>query len=212
MALHCAERERVSRHPDPSAAIMDSQSVKTIEESAPISGYDTHKCVKGRKRRLLVDTLGLTIACYVTPADVHDTVGARKRLGGLVFFVARLQKIWADAAYRGTELAEWCKQQSESWKLEVVGRAPGTHGFSMQPRRWVVERCFAWLNRNRRRAKDYERKAQTSETLIEVAATHLLLRRLAEHVTREDGQDARSRASGLRQREGSTVRPLPTTP
>ena len=77
-ALHRAERERVGRHTDPSAAIMDSQSAKTVEESAGICGYDAHKCVKGRKRHLLVDTLGLPIACYVTPADVHDTVGARK--------------------------------------------------------------------------------------------------------------------------------------
>lgn len=76
-ALHRAERERVGRNPDPSAAIMDSQSVKTAEESAHIRGYDAHKCVKGRKRHLLVDTLGLPIASYVTPADVYDTVGAQ---------------------------------------------------------------------------------------------------------------------------------------
>lgn len=102
-ALHRAERERVGRHADPSAAIMDSQSVKTVEESARIRGYDAHKCVKGRKRHLLVDTLGLPLASYVTPAEVHDTVGARKLLGGLAFFVPRLKKIWADAAYRGKE-------------------------------------------------------------------------------------------------------------
>ncbi len=181
-ALHRAERERVARHPDPSAAIMDSQSVKTVEESGCMRGYDAHKCVKGRKRHLLVDTLGLPITSYVTPADVHDTVGARKLLGGLAFFVPRLKKIWADAAYRGKELADWCKQQG-AWDLEVVEREPGTHGFSIQPRRWVVERSFAWLSRNRRLAKDYERRVQTSETLIELAASRLLLRRLAGPVT-----------------------------
>ena len=159
-ALHRAERERVGRHPDPSAAIMDSQSVKTVEESARIRGYDAHKSVKGRKRHLLVDTLGPPITSYVTPADMHDTVGARKLLGGLAFFVPRLKKIWADAAYRGTGLADWCKQQGNAWDLEVVEREPGTHGFSIQPRRWVVERSFAWLTRNRRLAKDYERKAK----------------------------------------------------
>src|SRR5713101_3379596 len=178
-ALHRAERERVGRHPDPSAAIMDSQSVKTVEESAHIRGYDAHKCVKGRKRHLLVDTLGLPIASYVTPADVHDTVGARKLLGGLAFFVPRLHKIWADAAYRGKELAGWRQQQGNGWDLEVVERAPSTRGFSIQPRRWVVERSFAWLTRNRRMAKDYERKVQTSEALIEVAISRLLLRRLS---------------------------------
>ena len=183
-ALHRAERERVGRHPDPSAAILDSQSVKTVEESAGIRGYDAHKCVKGRKRHLLVDTLGLPIASYVTPADVHDTIGARKLLGGLAFFVPRLKQIWADAAYRGKELADWSQQQGSGWKLEVVERECGTHGFSVQPRRWVVERSFAWLIRNRRLAKDYERRVQTSEPLIEVAAVRLVLRRLAGHMPR----------------------------
>jgi putative transposase len=91
--------------------------------------------------------------------------------------VPRLKKIWADAAYRGKEPAEWCQQQG-GWDLEVVVRAPGSPGFSIQQRRWVVERSFAWLVRNRRLGKDYERKAQTSETLIELAASRLLLRRL----------------------------------
>jgi transposase len=178
-ALHRAERERVGRHPDPSAAIMDSQSVKTAEESADIRGYDAHKCVKGRKRHLLVDTVGLPIAGYVTPADMSDPQGARKLLGGVAYFVPRLKRIWADAAYRGNELADWCERQGDGWDLEVVERAPGTRGFNVQPRRWVVERSFAWLSRNRRLAKDYERQAQTSETWIELAATRLLLRRLA---------------------------------
>jgi putative transposase len=88
------------------------------------------------------------------------------------------KKIWADAAYRGKELADWCKAQGD-WELEIVEREPGTHGFQVKPRRWVVERSFAWLSRNRRLAKDYERRVQTSETLIEVAAARLLLRRQA---------------------------------
>jgi putative transposase len=155
------------------------QSVKTVEESAHIRGYDAHKCVKGRKRHLLVDTLGLPITCYVTPADVHDTVGARKLLGGLAFCVPRLQKIWADAAYRGKALADWCHQQANGWDLEIVEHEPGTRGYSIQPRRWIVERSFAWLIRDRRLARDYERKVQTSEALIELAAIRLLLRRRA---------------------------------
>lgn len=179
-ALHRAERERVGRHPDPSAGIMDSQSVKTVEESARVRGYDAHKCVKGRKRHLLVDTLGLPISVYVTPADLHDTQGARRLLAGLQYFVPRLKKIWADAAYRGQELADWCHAQGD-WDLEVVERRPGVRGFSVQSHRWIVERSFAWLNRNRRLAKDYERKVQTSETLIGLAATRLLVRRLARH-------------------------------
>jgi putative transposase len=180
--LHRAERERVGRHPDPSAAILDSQSAKTVEESAGICGYDAHKRIKGRKRHLLVDTLGLPIACYVTPGDIHDTSGARKVLGGLAYFVPRLKKIWADAAYRGQELADWCQQQG-GWELEIVERQPGSHGFKVQPRRWVAERSFAWFIRNRRLARDYERKVQTSETFIEVAASRLLLRRLVQRAT-----------------------------
>jgi putative transposase len=178
-ALHEAERCRVGKDSHPSAAIMDSQSVKTIEESAHIRGYDAHKCVKGRKRHILVDTLGLPIAWYVTPADVHDTVGARKLLGGLAYFVPNLKKIWADAAYRGHDLADWCQQQGSGWEMEVVEREPGTRGFSVQPRRWVVERSFAGLSRYRRLAKDDERKVQTSETLNELAAMRLVLRRVA---------------------------------
>lgn len=91
--------------------MMDSQSIKTVEESAHISGFDVHKHVKGRKQHLLVDTLGLPLSVYVTPADMHDTQGARRLLAGLKYFVPRLKHIWADAAYRGQELAKWCKAQ-----------------------------------------------------------------------------------------------------
>jgi putative transposase len=156
---------------------MDAQSVKTVEESARISGYDAHKCVKGRKRHLLVDTLGLPLMVYVTPADMHDTQGARRLLAGLKFFVPRLKKIWADAAYRGRELAGWCKAQGD-WDLEVGERTPGMRGFAVLPKRWIVERTFGWLGRNRRMSKDDERKVQTSATLIEVAMIRLLLRRV----------------------------------
>jgi putative transposase len=157
--------------------MMDSQSVKTVEESAHISGFDAHKHVKGRKRHLLVDTLGLPISVYVTPADMHDTQGARRLLAGLKYFVPRLKTIWADAAYRGHELADWCQAQGD-WDLQVVERTSGVRGFSIQPKRWVVERTFGWLSRNRRMSKDYERKVQTSETLIAVTMIRLLLARL----------------------------------
>jgi putative transposase len=123
-ALHRAERERQGRNPHPSAAIMDAQSVKTVEESAGICGYDAHKHVKGRKRHILVDTLGVPISIYVTQASTHDTMGARCLLAGLKFFVPRLKKIWADSAYRGQELAAWCQATGE-WEPEVVEREAG---------------------------------------------------------------------------------------
>ena len=176
-ALHQAERERQGRNPHPSAAIIDAQSVKTVEESAGICGFDAHKQVKGRKRHLLVDTLGIPISIYVPPADVHDTRGARCLLAGLKYFVPRLTKIWADAAYRGQELATWCKNEGD-WTLEVVEHSSDTRGFSVVPRRWVVERTFSWISRNRRMSKDYERKVQTCETLIQIAMIRLLLARL----------------------------------
>ena len=116
--------------------------MKTVEESARICGFDAHKCVKGRKRHILVDTLGLLLAVYVTPADLHDGKGACCLLAGLAPLLPRLTKIWADAAYRGQELAAWC-QAPGGWDLEVVERAPGTRGFSLLPRRWVVERTLS---------------------------------------------------------------------
>jgi len=120
-------------------------------------------------------------ACHRVLGDSRRSVrpqGARKLLGGLAFFVPRLTKIWADAAYRGKELADWCRQQGGGWDLEMVEREPGTRGFQVQPRRWIVERSFAWLSRNRRLAKDYERTVQTSETLIQMALGRRLVARL----------------------------------
>ena len=121
-ALRTAERERVGKDPHPSAAIMDSQSVKTVEESASMCGFDAHKHIKGRKRHLLVDTLGLPLSVYVTPADMHDTQGARCLLAGLAPLVPRLKKIWADAAYRGQELVRLVQSRGR-----LGSRSGGTH-------------------------------------------------------------------------------------
>ena len=179
--LRAAERKRAGKNPQPTAAIMDSQSVKTVEESAYPSGYDAHKNVKGRKRHLLVDTLGLVLSVYLTSADVQDRVGARCLLAGLKPFVPRLKKIWADGAYTGEKLAGWLKEQG-GWELEIVERSADTEGFAALPHRWIVERTLSWVMRNRRLSKDYERKVQTSENLIKVAMIRLILRRLARGV------------------------------
>ncbi len=175
--VHAAQRKRVGKDPQPTAAIMDSQSVKTTEESAHPSGYDAHKNLKGRKRHLLVDTLGLPLSVYVTSADVQDRVGAQYLLAGLKVLLSRLKKIWADGAYAGEKLAGWCKEQG-GWELEVVERNADTEGFAVLPHRWIVERTLGWLIRNRRLSKDHERMVQNSETFIEIAMIRLILRRL----------------------------------
>jgi len=177
-ALRAVERQRVGRDAQPTAAIIDAQSTKTVEESAPISGYDGHKNVKGRKRRLLVDSLGLPLSVYVTPADVQDRAGARCLLAGLKLLVPRSKKIWADGAYSSEELARWCEKEG-GWELEVVDRNRGAQGSKVLPKRWIVERTFSWLIRNRRLSKDYERMVQSSETFIKVAMIRLIVRRLA---------------------------------
>src|SRR5918997_4951607 len=144
-----------------------SQSMKTTEEGAGSNGYDSHKNVKGRKRHLLVDTLGLPLSIYVTPADVQDRVGARLLLAGLKPLVPRLKKIWADGAYGGEPLAQWCREQG-CWDLEGVERDREVEGFEVVPKRWIVERTFSWLGRSRRLSKNYERRVQTSECLMKV--------------------------------------------
>ncbi len=177
--LRAAERKRVGKDPDASAAIVDSQSVKTVEEGAASSGYDAHKKVKGRKRHLLVDTLGVPLSIYVTSADVQDRCGAQCLLAGIKVLLPRLKKIWANGAYTGEKLAGWCKEQG-GWELEIVKRSSADNeGFAILPHRWIVERTLGWLMRNRRLSKDYERLVQTSETFIEIAMIRLILRRLA---------------------------------
>lgn len=167
---------------------MDSQSIKTTEErrkpdssggcDAHGNGYDVHKNVKGRKRHLLVDTLGLPLSVHATPADVQDRVGARLLPAGLKPLAPRLEKIWADGAYSGEPLAEWCGEEGD-WDLEVVDRNREAEGFEIIPKRWIVERTISWIGCNRRMSKDYERRVQTSECLMEVATIRLILRRLA---------------------------------
>ncbi len=129
------------------------------------------------KRRTKVQKILLGYGKWTQYSFLHDGKGARCLLVGLAPVLPRLKKIWADAAYRGQELATWCQTEG-GWDLEVVERQAGTRGFSILPRRWVVERTLSWLSRNRRLSKDYERKVQTSETLIQVAMSRLLLARL----------------------------------
>jgi putative transposase len=143
-------------------------------------GYDAGKKVSGRKRHLLVDTLGLLIAVVVHPANVQDRDGARKLLGILASAWKSVRLIWADGAYAGT-LLDWVRslRQRNRVELEIVKRSDDVKGFKVLPRRWVVERTFGWLGRQRRLSKDYEYRTDTSEAMIHVAMIGLMLRRLA---------------------------------
>ena len=178
VALRRATRQKEGREPEPSAAIIDSQSVRIAEESGGSKGYDAAKCVPGRKRHVLVDTSGLLLAERVTPANVSDNRGARELLAGLAPLMPRMELIWADSAYAGEKLRTWCAEHT-GWQLKVVPRNSDSSAFEVIHRRWVVERSIAWTCRNRRLAKDYERKVQTSECWLKVAMIRLMLKRLS---------------------------------
>jgi putative transposase len=173
--LYAEYRAKEGRHKHATAGAIDSQSVKTT--SVPSNrGFDAGKKITGRKRHILVDTLGLLIAVVVTVASIQDRDGARLLLTGINGSGKKLRKIWVDGGYRG-ELVNWVKSKCNI-VLEVVLRAEEAKGFVLLPRRWVVERTFSWLNNSRRLSKDYERFCETSETFIYIAMTRLILLRL----------------------------------
>jgi putative transposase len=180
---HFVEWERVAQGHKavPSAASMDSQSVKTATPAALDVGFDGGKRVKGRKRHLMVDTLGLVMMVVVTAANVSDQQGARlifHRLAALPERIGRLILIWVDGTYEGVDFMKWT-MDTYRWILETIKRSDSTQGFVLLPKRWVVERTWGWLNWSRRLSKDYEVLPETSETFIYVAMIRLMLRRLA---------------------------------
>lgn len=171
-------RVQEGRRPQPSAAILDSQSVKTASPTEE-RGFDAGKKVSGRKRHVLVDTLGLMWLMVVHPANVQDRDGARLLLAGLATFCFRLRLIWADGGYTGA-LVEWVAQlrQRAPLRLEIVKRSDDVKGFVVLPKRWIVERTFGWLSRSRRLCKDYETQVPHSQAMLLIAMSHLMLRRL----------------------------------
>ena len=174
--LRANTRQKAERHKHPTAGCLDSQSIKT--SSVPgLRGYDAGKHVMGRKRHILVDTLGLLLAVVVTAASVSDPAGARQLLRHLGGFCKNLRKIWVDGTYRG-QLLEWVDQRFR-FRLEAVVPPKGQKGFTLLPRRWVVERTLAWFGCNRRLSKDYEGATTSSEAMIYIVMIRLMLRRLA---------------------------------
>lgn len=172
-------RLKFGKKRQPSAAILDSQSVKTSEGGLE-RGFDAGKKVTGRKRHTLVDTLGLVLKALVTAGNVQDRDGAKsllKEIGGEEEVAKRLKLIWADGSYRG-ELIAWV-EETFGWKLEIVEKPKDHNGFQVLPKRWIVARTFAWLVRQRRLARDYERLPETSESFIYIAMIRLMARRLA---------------------------------
>ena len=140
-------------------------------------GYDAGKKVQGRKRHIIVDTLGLILDCAVHPADIQDRDGAKLVLEKIKDRFPRLTRIWADGGYAG-KLVDWAKEAGQ-WILEIVKRPDTAVGFEVLPHRWIVERTFAWLGRFRRMSKDYEALLETSEAMIRIAMIRLMTRRLA---------------------------------
>lgn len=177
-ALRIRNREKAGRDPEPHSAYIDSQSTKTAHGGEEC-GFDGAKKVQGRKRHILVDSLGLLIFVVVTAANVEDAKGAEA-----IFTevrgrdIPRLRIVWGDGKYHNYALYDWLSRHRRPYVVAVVSRPPDSEGWVKLPKRWVVERTFAWLGRYRRLSKDYEKLAETSEAMVQISAIHHMLRRL----------------------------------
>lgn len=173
MTLRVAQGRKAS----PSAGVIDSQSVKTTESGGP-RGYDAGKKIKGRKRHILTDTCGYIVHAVIHAADIQDRDGAPLVLKDIRKSFPWLRHIFADGGYAGDKLKQALAKIGK-WTIKIIKRSDTAKGFVLLPRRWVVERTFAWLNRNRRLAKDFERTIQSATAWLFLASVQLLTRRIA---------------------------------
>jgi len=172
-----AARERAGREAQPTAGVIDSQSVKTTESGGP-AGYDAGKKTKGRKRHILTDTEGFLVTALVHAADIQDRDGAPAVLAKARYRFPWLRHVFADGGYAGQKL-RLALTKIGDWRVEIIKRSDQAKGFEVLPRRWVVERTFAWLGRSRRLAKDWERTIESAIAWLFIAHIRIVTRRLA---------------------------------
>jgi len=175
--LLMASREITGREASPSAGVIDSQSIKTTESGGPC-GYDAGKKVKGRKRHILTDTEGNLVHAVIHTADIQDRDGAPMMLREIIRRFPWLRHVFADGGYAGDKLREALRRIGK-WTVEIIKRSDTAKGFKVLPRRWVVERTLAWLNRNRRLAKDFEQTIASATAWLFIASIQLFTRRIA---------------------------------